>query len=146
MTAITPRQADLRAISRSLFLPMLYWTGAVVAISLLGYPGVVCVTPLAWLLALPVGLRMAIESKSPPARAVVEAGLAGAGLGLWQGFLAAAVLVIAPLLDRAPELDHIVVEELHPLIFGLVAGLVSAPITAGLAAMITWMRLSKEPR
>jgi hypothetical protein len=131
---------DLRAITLSLFLPMLYWTGTVIAISLFGYPGVVCVTPLAWLLALPIGLRMALESKSPLEHVLVESAAAGALLGLWQGLLAAAVLAAVPLLAVRPLAGSLNLEALSPLLAALVGGLVSMPITAGLAAATTWVR------
>ena len=68
-----------------LFAP---WLAAVVVVSLAGYSGVVCVTPLAWLLALRVGNVCVLRSASPNAsQRLAEAGLGGAVLGFLQGFL-----------------------------------------------------------
>lgn len=53
-----------------------------------GYPGVVCVTPMAWLIALRVGNVCVARSRSEssPSRKL-EAALAGGILGLLQGIL-----------------------------------------------------------
>src|SRR5512146_1770664 len=77
----------------ALFLPLLFWTGSVIAITLMGYPEVICMTPVAWVLAMPVGLRVHRESQSPRERAVLEAALSGGFLGFWQGLLVPAVMV-----------------------------------------------------
>jgi len=133
---------DRRAITAGLFLPLLYWTGGVVMISLFGYPGVVCMTPLAWLLALPVGLRVARESQSPPGRAVLEAGTGGVLLGLWQGLLFAAALVVAPRLSSAG-----IIAGIHsPLLSGLVAGLAGALVSGLLAALTARQALRVRDR
>ena len=53
-----------------------------------GYPGVVCVTPVAWLIALRVGLVCVGQSRSAQrGRRLLEAALAGALIGLLQGLL-----------------------------------------------------------
>jgi hypothetical protein len=126
---------DLRAISTALFLPLLYWTGGVVMISLFGYPGVVCMTPLAWLLALPVGLRVARESESPRSRAVLEAVIAGGLLGLWQGLLFAAAMTAAPLLPGGGSAEELP----SSLLVSGAAGLLGMPVTGLLAGGIAWM-------
>jgi hypothetical protein len=64
------------------------WLVWVLVVTWAGYPGVVCVTPLAWLIALRVGLLCATQSPSPLPRArLLEAALAGAWLGWLQGVL-----------------------------------------------------------
>ena len=70
------------------FLP---WLAAVLAVTLAGFPGVICITPLAWLLALRVGLRTVSASSS--SSHLPQAALAGAFLGLLQGLL---FLMISP--------------------------------------------------
>jgi hypothetical protein len=66
----------------------------VVLVTWAGYPGVVCVTPVAWLLALRVGLLVARRSRAGTRRGRLgEAALAGAWFGLLQGVLFG---VIAP--------------------------------------------------
>jgi hypothetical protein len=131
---------DLRAIATALFLPLLYWTGAVVAITLFGYPGVACMTPAAWLLALPVGLRVAQESDSPGLRRpVIEAAAGGGLLGFWQGWLLAAAMAAGRFRseDFAADLPS-------PLLVGLAASLLSLPFTAGLAAAAAWLRKRRK--
>jgi hypothetical protein len=136
---------DLRAVILSLFLPMLYWTGAVFAISMLGYPSVVCMTPLAWLLALPLGMRVAHESKSPGDRPLLEAAAGGALLGIWQGVLIGAALAAAPLITARPLLPGgLDITLPAPLAAGLLAGLISMPITAVLALMSTRAKRSNS--
>jgi hypothetical protein len=58
----------------------------------------VCVTPLAWLMALWVGLQCSARSRSGAARRLLEAALAGGLFGLLQGllFLALAWLMLSP--------------------------------------------------
>ena len=60
----------------------------VLVVTWAGYPGVVCVTPMAWLIALRVGLLCATQSPSSSTnRRVTEAAIAGGWLGLLQGAL-----------------------------------------------------------
>jgi hypothetical protein len=85
---------DLRVI---LIIPIKQfapWFAAVILVTWAGYPGVVCVTPLAWLLALRVGIECAMYSTSDsPSRRILEAALAGGWFGFLQGML---FLVIVP--------------------------------------------------
>jgi len=122
---------DKNAIFSGLFLPLLLWTGSVIAISWMGYPGVVCMTPLAWLLALPVGLRVRRESVSLGIRPVQEAALGGGLLGLWQGLLVPATMVAARYLPGNQEMD--LPNALYVAVFMVI---ISVPVTAGLAALI----------
>jgi uncharacterized membrane protein YedE/YeeE len=74
-----------------LFAP---WLAIVLVVTWAGYPGVVCVTPMAWLLALRVGLVVAGQSSSPqPGQRLREAALAGALFGLLQGLLFAVLIL-----------------------------------------------------
>ena len=83
---------DVGAMGSALALPLVYWGVAVFAITSFGYPGVVCCTPVAWLLALFVGRDVVLRSKSPaPRLRLVEAGMAGGLLGLAYGLLLAVV-------------------------------------------------------
>jgi hypothetical protein len=64
------------------------WLAVVLLVTWAGYPGVVCVTPMAWLIALRVGLICVSQSSSlGRARRLLEAVLAGAVFGLLQGLL-----------------------------------------------------------
>ena len=90
----SPRGLDFRVI---LVVPLLLfapWLAAVLVVTFAGYPGVVCVTPLAWLLALRLGIMCVGRSASTqPSRRVLEATLAGGVFGLLQGLL---FIVIVP--------------------------------------------------
>lgn len=134
------KKIDQRAIIMGLFLPSLFWTGSVIAISLMGYPGVVCMTPLAWLLALPVGMRVRRESESLGKLPALEATLAGGLLGLWQGLLVPAVMVASPYLpgkiSSAPP---------SSIFAAIISTIISIPVTAGLAGFIAvWMSRNKN--
>ena len=128
---------NINAIVIALFLPLLYWTGAVIAITLFGYPGVVCMTPLAWLLALPVGFRLARESHSPQPTLLYESLAAGGVLGAWQGLLLAGATLLIPYLNNyGDDLNR-------SWPFVLAGVLVGAPVTAGLSALAAaWQRRS----
>ncbi len=124
---------DLQAIVSGLFLPLLMWTGSVIAISLMGYPGVVCMTPAFWALAFPVGIRVRRESTSSARGAVIEAAVGGAVLGAWQGLLLAAIM------DRSHWMPGGYAGALpSPYLVGAAAALLGAPVTAGLAALVAW--------
>ncbi len=129
-----------RAVSAGLFLPLLYWVGAVTAISMFGYPGVVCITPAAWLLALPVGMRIGREiAPGADDRSITTSALAaGAMLGLFQALLLAAMLSIAPTLPggaAAAGANALI----SPWWMALIAGVIGIPITAGLAVLAARM-------
>ena len=64
------------------------WLAVVLVVMWAGYPGVVCVTPMAWLIALRVGLVCVDRSRSVERGwLLLEAALAGALIGLLQGLL-----------------------------------------------------------
>jgi hypothetical protein len=87
---------DIKAIFLAVWLPALWWSIAVAGATLSGYPGVVCVTPLGWLLGLNVGQRCVQYSTTPGRSArIVEAAAAGVALGLFQGILFSGVLLFA---------------------------------------------------
>jgi hypothetical protein len=126
---------DLRAVSSALFLPLLLWTGSVIVISLMGYPGVIYMTPVAWLLALPVGLRVFRESQSPGKGPVLDAAVGGAVLGLWLGLMVPAVMFASAFLP-----GKMISGPPSPIFAAGLSILFGVPVTAGLAALITiWM-------
>ena len=94
---------DLRVIVKAVWLPFVVWLVAVLVVAFGGrQPGVVCVTPMAWLMAIWVGLRSVAYTRSAekPSR-LIEAALAGGIFGLLQGVLFA---VIAPFMGNiTPE-------------------------------------------
>jgi hypothetical protein len=80
--------ATIRVILGVPLLQFAPWLAIVLLVTWAGYPGVVCVTPLAWLIALRVGLVCAAQSASPrAAQRLREAALAGGWFGFMQGAL-----------------------------------------------------------
>ncbi len=79
---------DLRAVFEIPLRQFAPWLVTVLLVTWAGYSGVVCVTPLAWLIALRVGIICVARSRSIESkRRIQEAALAGAWFGLLQGLL-----------------------------------------------------------
>jgi hypothetical protein len=79
---------DLRVILEMPLRQFAPWLAVVLLVTWAGYPGVACVTPLAWLIALRVGIVCVAHSTSTQrARRLQEATLAGGWFGLLQGLL-----------------------------------------------------------
>src|SRR5262245_63787603 len=95
MTTLPPSSngLDLRNVIETPLRQFVPWLLMVFLVTWAGYPGVVCVTPMAWLIALRVGNLVAARSRSDSSsRRLTEAALAGAVLGLLQGILFAAII------------------------------------------------------
>ena len=92
-SASSPNGLDFRVILETPVRQFVGWLAMVILVTWAGYPGVVCVTPVAWLIALRVGNLVAARSRSgASSRRLTEAALAGAALGLLQGILFAVVI------------------------------------------------------
>ncbi len=76
---------DLSAFLRTLIVPLIVWGVAVFTITAAGQPGVICVTPMAWLLALWCGSQY-VRLSGGRAGSLGPA-LVGAALGLGMGIL-----------------------------------------------------------
>jgi ABC-type Fe3+-siderophore transport system permease subunit len=87
-----------------------------------GYPGVVCVTPMAWLIALRVGNLCVARSKSEQSsRRLTEAALAGGVLGFLQGLLFAGIIsFLEPI--NADEQTRTIILTLIMIAVGVLAG------------------------
>ena len=71
------------------------WLAMVLLVTFAGYPGFVCVTPMAWLLALPVGNICVARSRSGQSpRRLLEAALAGGVLGFLHGILVSSLFLL----------------------------------------------------
>jgi ABC-type proline/glycine betaine transport system permease subunit len=93
-TEPSANRLDFRAILEVPLRQFVLWLAMVVLVSFAGYPGVVCVTPMAWLIALRVGNLCVARSRSEKSsQRLLEAALAGGFLGLLQGIL---FLVVIP--------------------------------------------------
>lgn len=92
-TPSSPNGLDFRVILETPVRQFVPWLAMVFLVTWAGYPGVVCVTPMAWLIALRVGNLCVARSRSETSsRRLTEAALAGAVLGLLQGVLFAAII------------------------------------------------------
>ena len=96
MTSASPSSQglDFRNPIETAIRQFVPWLAVVLLVTLVGnQPGVVCVTPLAWLIALRVGNICAAHSRSAQrSQRLTEAALGGALLGLLQGLLFAVVI------------------------------------------------------
>jgi hypothetical protein len=124
---------DWRTIS---FVPLSQfapWLAIVLLVTWAGYPGVVCVTPLAWLIALRVGLVCSSQSKSAEkATRLLEAALAGAFFGLLQGLLFWVIVPrMGPVLpgEQASTFVLIVIIVLLGMLFGAILAIFTAYLT-----------------
>lgn len=79
---------DIRLTLRTSIGHFLPWLAVVMLSTWSGYPGVVCITPMAWLLAISAGVVCSTRSRNQKLSIrLVEAALAGGILGLLQGVL-----------------------------------------------------------
>lgn len=102
----------------------------VLLVTFAGYPGVVCVTPMAWLIALRVGNVCAARSRSDKASSrKIEAALAGGILGLLQGILFAVIIAQLEPINPNDQVRAMVLT-IGIIAVGMVAGAVLSFITA----------------
>lgn len=124
MNSRSMRMLDVRVVLEvplRLFVP---WLALVLVVAWAGYPGVACVTPLAWALALPVGRMCVARSRSREGSLrVLEAILAGALFGLLQGLL---------FLFMLPRLGEIIAGDKAAATFVSVAIIVIGPLAGGI--------------
>jgi hypothetical protein len=129
---------DFQAIFLAVWLPLLLWIIAVGGATFSGYPGVICVTPLGWLLGLSVGLRtVQYTSSRGPVRCLVEAGSGGAILGFLQGMIFAAVVAFfSPLgIESGKPIDALISALISVIAVGGIGALVCASLAAIMAAI-----------
>ena len=116
------KRLDFRVIIETALRQFVPWLAMVLLVSLTGYPGVICVTPMAWLIALRVGnLCVARSTSEESSQRLLEATLAGGFLGLLQGIL---FLVFIPFLGpiQASEWTRTILLVVIQLILGIFAG------------------------
>lgn len=116
------QKLDLRTIFGVPIRQFILWLAMVILVSFAGYPGVVCVTPMAWLIALRVGNLCVARSRSEKSsQRLLEAVLAGGFLGLLQGIL---FLVVIPFSGpiQADERIQTIILSLIMVIAGIFAG------------------------
>lgn len=126
----SPSGLDLRVVFETPLRQFAWWLVAVLLVTVAGYPGVVCVTPMAWLIALRIGNLVALRSLSDlSSQRLTEAALAGGLLGLLQGILFG---VITPFMGpiQADEWTRTVLLIIGMLIVGMLIGAGLAYTTA----------------
>ncbi len=121
---------DTRVIFETPLRQFVPWLVMVLLVTWAGYPGVVCVTPMAWLIALQVGnLTVARSRSETSARRLTEAALAGAVLGLLQGLLFAVIISrLEPI--NAEDQTRTIVLTLIMIAVGIFAGAALSFFTA----------------
>jgi hypothetical protein len=94
----------------------------VILVTWAGYPGVICVTPMAWLIALRVGnICVARSTSQESSRRLMEAALAGGFLGFLQGVLFIVVIqFLGPI--QADEWTRTIILMMILLVVGILAG------------------------
>jgi len=130
---------DLRVIIETALRQFAPWLAMVLLVTFAGYPGVVCVTPMAWLIALRVGNIVAWRSRSAQSsRRLTEAALAGGVFGFLQGILFA---VISPFMGpiQADEWTSAIVLILIMIVVGIFAG-------AGLSFLTAYLNEQRRNR
>jgi len=113
---------DFRMIFEVPLRQFALWLAMVMLVSLAGYPGVVCVTPMAWLIALRVGHIIVARSRSETSSArLLEAAIAGGILGLLEGIL---FLVVIPFSGpiQPDERTQTIILTLLMIVIGIFAG------------------------
>ena len=86
---------DLRVVFETPLRQFVPWLAMVLLVTFAGYPGVVCVSPMAWLIALRVGNLCVWRSRSMrSSRRLTEAALAGGLLGFLQGLLFVGIITL----------------------------------------------------
>jgi hypothetical protein len=121
-SASSPNGLDLRVIFETPIRQFVPWLAMVLLVTWAGYPGVVCVTPMAWLIALRVGNLCVWRSKSTlSSRRLTEATLAGGFLGFLQGLLFAGIITLLEPIN-ADERSRTIILTLILIVTGIFAG------------------------
>lgn len=123
---------NLSALFRSLVMWLLVWGAAVLFVTYQKQPGVVCLTPMAWLLALPAGWNYVSFARGNAGRQPFGAGaILGVLLGLLYGLLffgiAAFGMPVGSDPDEISKMQNLV-------IFMIGGGMVVAALLSGLMA------------
>ena len=138
-TSPTSNSLDFRVMLETPLRQFVPWLAAVLLVTFAGYPGVVCVTPMAWLIALQVGNICVTRSRSQlSSRRLTEAALAGGLFGLLQGILFG---VISPFMGpiQDDEWTRTIVLILIMIVVGVFAG-------AGLSFFTAYLNEQRRKR
>lgn len=123
---------NIAALLRAVGMWALLWGGTVFFAAYQGQPGVVCLTPMAWLLALPAGWNYVAFSAGKPGRHPFLAGvLVGAVLGLLFGLLTWGVSAYI-MTNDPPEAGTLTINQIGLIFIG--AGMVIGGLLSGMMA------------
>ena len=141
MRPVSPPSAkrlDFRTILEVPVRQFVLWLAMVVLVSFAGYPGVVCVTPMAWLIALRVGNLCVARSRSETSsQRLLEAALAGGFLGLLEGILFLGVIPFSGPIQADERIQTIILSAIM-VIVGIFAG-------AGLSFLTAYIQERRQP-
>jgi hypothetical protein len=128
------------AFWRTLIAPLVLW-GVMVGFAVLAnQPGIVCITPMAWLLALWSGVHyIDMADGTPPRHPLLAPALVGALLGLGQGIIF--LLVSAKAMPVTTGDDQATASLLTVVVF--IGGML---VCAVLSVFTAWLRLHRERR
>lgn len=120
------------ALLRAVGMWALLWGATVLVAAYQGQPGVICLTPMAWLLAVPAGWNYVAFSEGRPGRQPFLAGLlVGAMLGLLFGLLTWGVGAYT-MPDDPAETGRLTVNQIGLIFIG--AGMVIGGLLSGMMA------------
>jgi len=124
---------NVNALLKALGTWLMPWLALVLVLTYRGEPSVICLTPMAWLLAIPAGWNYVALARGNPGRQPFLAGaLVGALLGLLYGLLYCVVALYTMPDDAGPE-NGISTQGLALII--VAAGTLFAAFLSGLMAM-----------
>jgi hypothetical protein len=128
----------LGAFVRTLAAPLILWVVAVGAITAAGQPGVVCVTPMAWLMALWCGGQyVRLSSGRAGQRSLLGAALVGTALGLGMGV----VFILVSTLAMPVGPDPTEISKMQVLTAVISVG--SVLVCAAFSALTGWLTLQR---
>jgi len=135
----SPNGLDFRVILETPLRQFVPWLVIILLVTFAGQPGVICVTPMAWLIALRVGNICAARSRSQlSSRRLTEAALAGGLFGFLQGVLFG---VITPFMGpiQNDEWTRAIALVLNMIVVGTFAG-------AGLSFFTAYLNEQRRKR
>jgi hypothetical protein len=142
MTSLPPasvKRLDLLTIIEVPARQFIPWLAMVLLVTWAGYPGVICVTPMAWLIALLVGnICVARSTSQESSQRLLEAALAGGLLAFLQGILFIVIIqFLGPI--QPNEWTRTIVLMLILLVVGIFAG-------AGLSLFTAYLSEQRKNR
>jgi len=91
------RAIEWTAVLEAVWIPALLWVMALIIPTLVGIPGIICLTPLGWLSSIRIGRHAAeLLKETNHTSQTLSLGIAGALYGLIQGVLFVIVYTYAP--------------------------------------------------